>query len=41
MSDEEEMTRADYTNIIANKKLPLFVKFTASWCGPCKNQTYS
>ena len=23
MSDEEEMTRADYTNIIANKKLPL------------------
>lgn len=36
MSDEEEMTRADYTNIIANKKLPLFVKFTASWCGPCK-----
>ena len=36
MSDEDEMSRADYMSIIANKKTPLFVKFTASWCGPCK-----
>ena len=36
MSDDEEMTRAEYVNIIATKQKPLFVKFTASWCGPCK-----
>ena len=37
MSDDEEMTRAEYMNIIATKQKPLFVKFTASWCGPCKS----
>ena len=37
MSDEDELSRAEYTNKIANKHKPLFVKFTASWCGPCKN----
>ena len=36
MSDDEELTRQDYTNIINNKTKPLFVKFTATWCGPCK-----
>ena len=36
MSDQDEMSRGDYINMIANKKLPLFVKFTAPWCGPCK-----
>ena len=36
MSDDDEMTRQQYNNIISTKTKPLFVKFTAGWCGPCK-----
>ena len=36
MSDEDGLSRAEYINKIANKNKPLFVKFKASWCGPCK-----
>lgn len=36
MSEEDGLSRNQYQNIIAAKKKPLFVKFTASWCGPCK-----
>lgn len=25
-----------FDEIIQNSKVPVFVKFTASWCGPCK-----
>ena len=35
-SDEEGLTRQQYKNIITKKTKPLFVKFTADWCGPCK-----
>ena len=37
MSDEDGLSRAEYINKIANKNKPLFVKFKASWCGPCKS----
>ena len=36
MSDDEGLTRKQYLEIINSKTKPLFVKFTATWCGPCK-----
>jgi len=36
MSDDEGLSRQQFLDIIQSKKKPLFVKFTATWCGPCK-----
>lgn len=36
MSDSEGLSRQEFLNMIKNKNKPLFVKFTADWCGPCK-----
>lgn len=35
-SDDEGISRQQYMQYITNKTKPLFVKFTAEWCGPCK-----
>lgn len=35
-SDEDTLSRAEFLELVKNKTKPLFVKFTADWCGPCK-----
>ena len=29
-------SKQEFNEIINNSQMPVFVKFTASWCGPCK-----
>lgn len=29
-------SKSKFDDIIKNSEVPVFVKFTASWCGPCK-----
>ena len=33
---EKINSKKDFDNIIKDASSPVFVKFTASWCGPCK-----
>lgn len=36
MEIQKVNSKQKFNEIIQNSKLPVFVKFTASWCGPCK-----
>ena len=30
------LSRSDFANLIKTKSKPILVKFSATWCGPCK-----
>lgn len=36
MEIQKVNSKQKFDEIIQNSKVPVFVKFTASWCGPCK-----